>query len=162
MAAVNFTPTTYTAGMVVTDTELTKDITTAWTNLQSSWDTYSPSHSGITLGTGGTLTARYQRVGKTIDVFIQFTFGTGSSMGTSPTINLPVNALESDWVCPGRAFDASASNYYNVSGLGNATQIGVRTEPTVAGGAMTTVTATSPFTWASGDTLTLCGRYEAA
>jgi len=56
------------------------------------WQTWSPSLSNLTLG-NGTQIAKYIQIGKTVFVRYKFLLGSTSSVGTSPTISLPVTAI---------------------------------------------------------------------
>lgn len=55
------------------------------------WQTYSPTLTNLTAG-NGLVEASYIQTGKTVDVFFRFTMGSTSSMGSTPTISLPVTA----------------------------------------------------------------------
>ena len=62
------------------------DIATA---LTSAWTTWSPTLANLTLG-NAVQTARYRRLGQTVDWYWQFTLGTTSAVGTAPSFTLPV------------------------------------------------------------------------
>lgn len=53
--------------------------------------TYSPTLTNLTIG-NGTQVAKYIQMGKMVTVIFSFTLGSTSSVGTSPTITLPVTA----------------------------------------------------------------------
>ncbi len=55
------------------------------------WRDWTPSFVNITVG-NGTVVARYVRMNGLVSVRFQFTLGSTSSIGSSPTISLPVVA----------------------------------------------------------------------
>jgi hypothetical protein len=56
------------------------------------WTNYTPTFTNLTVG-NGTLVAKYCQIGKIVKVYISFTFGSTSSMGTAPYFTLPVTGL---------------------------------------------------------------------
>lgn len=123
----------------------------------SAWSTFTPSlSSGATKG-NGTLTGRYQRIGRTVDIMILFTVGsttdlTGSSFSFS---SLPFNTVSTDFhACSLWFYDTSTSNGYVGGALFEGT---TKIRPvSIFGNAHNT----SPFTFASGDVICLQARYE--
>lgn len=150
------------------------DGVTAWNSLVSvytPWTTYSPtwtSLDGVTtgvVGTGGSLAGKYMKVGKTVDFVIRLKIG--SSGTTIPTTQwrfslpvAPVTNVTDDWIFSGLAVDSSPSAKYLASATNNSSYA----NHVVAWSAATlaAITSTAPITWASGDTLTISGRYESA
>lgn len=137
------------------------------------WQTWTPTFSNWTIGTGGSAGtfARYIQIGKTVFYRIESVLGTsGQSVGTSPTFTLPVTAKGSlgpiSGVEPiGNLFFicAGSSNQYvgqiwlrssTTGGLIDQTSNTTFVQPTVP-------TATSPGTFASGDYFIASGTYEA-
>lgn len=158
-------------GMVayLTDTNLLCQYSgAAWSGIGPSsgaWRSWTPTYSNLTVGSG-TVVARYMRVGRMITYKFQFTYGSGSSVGTNPTFAVPVTAAaqgELDMnVC--RLTDSSPFTRYIGWAVGATTstvQIG-QLENVVSTLAYVSVTATSPFTWATGDTIFVSGTYEAS
>lgn len=160
---LNTTPRTWVAGEVVTAVELNAEVRDALTGLQAAWTTYTPTTVNLTLG-NGTLAGRYRQIGKTIDYQAMFTLGSTSAVGTAPTISLPVTALAlRTGQHSGNAFDTSASvDYLLVPVMTSTSVVTVKTLPGTAGNNLATIGAATPMTWATGDILTVVGRYEAA
>jgi len=120
------------------------------------WTSYTPTNNNITIG-NGTQVAKYARIGRTVHVFYRLTFGSTTSIIT-PEIGLPFAAAENGIYTFGSAFcfDTSASAQH--VGIARPQSTVLLRLSTDAG----TVTSTSPFTWATGDILSLTATYEAA
>jgi hypothetical protein len=141
-----------------------------WTTAtdQFPWQTWTPTYNGITVG-NGTVVARYQQVGKTVNLFYKLIFGSTSSLtGNVPLFTLPVTASsnytaqlsafgQSNYVKPGVAQNIGFMYMYNTT---NARFQNINTAGTYAGAA--DVTATAPFTWGTSDYLEATITYEAA
>ena len=131
------------------------------------WETYTPSLSAWTLG-NGTLTGRYTRINKFVNVEITFTRGsTSTTTALGPVFGLPIatrtgNIGAFSWF--GTAQDVSAGSQFPMSAWPiDPTQI----YPVTLGSAGAYVnsfytSSTTPFTWATNDVLYLQGVYEAA
>lgn len=128
------------------------------------WPAYTPTTTGITLG-NGTVTGRANMVGtKTVDFQAVFTFGSTSALTGTPSFTLPATAQSLNWVTTNcSAFDTSASAWYPVVGIPTTTTVlTCRTWPTTAGNNFAVMSSTVPFTWATGDILSVTGRFEVA
>lgn len=131
------------------------------------WQSWTPTWSNLTIG-NATQLAKYIQIGKTVFFRISITFGSTSSMGTSPEFTLPVNLVS--------GFDST--NYM----VGTATYIDPDTV-TVNGTLIATsatnvrlrvykadgtylnhanLTASVPHTWGNLDRIALQGHYEGA
>ena len=131
------------------------------------WETYTPSLSDWTLG-NGTLTGRYTRINKFVNVEITFKRGSTSvTTALGPIFGLPIatrtgNLGAYSWF--GSAQDVSAGQQFSMSAWPiNSTLI----YPVTLGSAGAYVnsfytSSTTPFTWATDDVLYLQGIYEAA
>jgi len=73
----------WTAGDVLTADDLNNSFDA------SGWTSYTPTLSGLTLGTGGVMTARYAQIGKTLLLEFLITFGTGGAIPSQPSITVP-------------------------------------------------------------------------
>jgi hypothetical protein len=125
------------------------------------WTTWTPTYVNFTLG-NGTVTARYQQVGKTVNFRVTVTLGSTSSVTGAIGLSLPVsnglderyvNAIINDtgtgnYAAWGFVYD---SNVYLRILPSNGTYLGVEA-----------VSATVPMTWANTDKFTITGSYEAA
>ena len=131
------------------------------------WQSYTPTLSGLTLGTGGTRVFSFCQIGKTVHVRGVITLGTGFSFsGGVLDISVPVN-----WTgyilghTLGNVTFTNNSSYFLGTNIcvGNVSYMRV-----VAGNATGTyvgisdINATQPFTWATGHKILLTFTYEAA
>jgi hypothetical protein len=142
----------------------------AWVQVVTpgAWVAYTPITSGLTLG-NGTISAIYSRVGKMVTVRIRFTLGSTSAMGSFPNFSLPFTATSEFLVTTtavGNSYHSDVSAGIEVMGRAR-TFIGSTcdgTVDTVSGTQVRVgyVTATNPFTWATGDVHALQLTYEAA
>ncbi len=94
---LNSTPRTWATGELLTATLLNAELRDPLVNLQSAWSSWTPVLTATTnpvLGTGGSATGRYTRIGKTVLCSGRITFGTtGQSFGTGTiAVSLPVAA----------------------------------------------------------------------
>lgn len=138
----NVGPSTYVYGTPVTD-----------------WVAYTPTVRNITLGTGGTITGLWRRVGDTMEFQSTVALGTGGSFSTSAGHTLPIgysvdlNKLTSpddNDVAVGSAtgIDISTSTYWPLVVEYTAARNQIEwNSPTGA------VSATVPWTWAAGDVI---------
>jgi hypothetical protein len=127
------------------------------------WTAYTPALTNWTLG-DGTLVGKYAQIGKTVHVRVELTLGSTSTMSGNLLISTPVApvALPTGYTAAGTCSmrDVSApANHIGAATLNNGLFI-----PGTSGasGVNTFVSGTSPFTFASGDVLTLQATYEAA
>lgn len=162
MGLLNTTPRTWVTGEVVTAAEMNAEVRDALTAVQAVWTGYVPTVTGATI-TSGTLIGRWNQVGKTVDFFCQFTLGASSAVTGSVTFSLPVTASLSQWTCEANAFDSSVPSTFPLVGLATSTTtVTCRALPSTAGNALAALGAAVPMTWATGDIVTVQGRYEAA
>jgi len=124
------------------------------------WTTFTPTLGGWTLG-NGTLTGKYVRIGKTVHYRIEYTVGSTDTIAGTPTWAMPVNGavgVTSRTPCGvATLHDTSATAYrHYVAGYTVANVILVFNPD----GSLTT--ATAPWTWATGDHISITGTYEAA
>lgn len=140
----NVGPSTYVYGSPVTD-----------------WVSYTPTVNNITLGTGGTITGLWRRVGDTMEFQSTIALGTGGSFSTSAGHTLPIgysvdlNKLTSpddNDVAVGSAtgIDISTSTYWPLVVEYTAARNQIEWNSPTGLGA---VSATVPWTWAAGDVI---------
>ena len=136
----NVGPSSYVYGSPVTD-----------------WVSYTPTVSNITLGTGGTITGLWRRVGDTMEFQSTVALGTGGSFSTSAGHTLPIgysvdlNKLTSpddNDVAVGSAtgIDISTSTYWPLVVEYTAARNQIEWNSPTGLGA---VSATVPWTWAA-------------
>lgn len=68
----------------------------AWIPFDTSWTTYTPTLSGVTLGSGYTLSAAYVSIGKTVIVQVYFALGATSAITGDVSFSLPINHASSN------------------------------------------------------------------
>ncbi len=158
---LNTTPRSWAAGEIVTAAMLNTEVRDALIGLQAAWTAYTPTTTGITLGTGGTATGAYLRMGKTIFARVLITLGTGGVLTGTPTIALPAPTHAA---LPAR-FPVGLVTLRDSSPV---THRGYHAYliTTSTFGAMdeggNTPTATVPWTWAADDQISASLTYEAA
>jgi hypothetical protein len=124
------------------------------------WTTWSPSYTDITVG-NGTVTARWCRIGKVVNVYYRLIFGTTTSFGASPQFVLPVTAAYPQRQTTGTLRDQGVGDYVGLAQIeGNtfypASILTNGTYATIGG-----LNATTPFTWGSTDSFFFEVSYEA-
>lgn len=133
------------------------------------WTAWTPTLANLTLG-NGSRTSVYTRVGRWIYFDLAIVFGSTSSMGTAPTFTLPVTAssrynpaavTQALGTCV--LLDSGTANYLGPVYVSSTT---VGTFACTGVGAtyatLNAITATVPFTWTTGDALSVIGTYESA
>lgn len=124
------------------------------------WEAYTPTNTNVTVG-NGTETARFTRLGGLIHVRYQLVWGSTTSFTGTVQIGNPVSAEMTNTaaVVGGRITDSSAGTAGTTPISGFLASAGsLRPVPTTGG----VITATNPFTWASGDALVVAWTCEAA
>lgn len=120
------------------------------------WEAYTPSNTGVTVG-NGTQVARFTRIGNMVTVSYRLVFGSGTSFTGTPAFGLPVaaTAAANTVLGPAWLFDAAPAQQSGICRVFGASDVRIA-------GDTATVSATSPWTWATGDELTFTATYEAA
>jgi len=121
-----------------------------WDN--SAWTSYTPATSNLTIG-NGTLTGFFKQIGKTTFFRASFILGSTSAISNDAAIGGPAAAASGAGLGSAYFVDVSTSNQYVGWYAG-----GVPRYQSTFG----TLTATNPFTWATGDSIVIWGSYEAA
>jgi len=152
---------TILAGDVVTGDDW-QNITDELTALADDGTPWVPTLTNLTLG-DGTQTAKYRRVGKWVDWYWQFLLGSTSAVGTSPTFTLPA-APASFYVATNPAFpgsvhllDTGVAERQGTVKISSGSTLGITFWNATP--ALAAVTATAPWTWATGDYMTAWGTY---
>lgn len=130
----------------------------AWTSWTPSWTNFTPGNS--------TISAKYVQIGKTVSFVINITQGSSGAVGTIPQFSLPVTAVATigSFFFPlgtgvGALSTASTAFVFYIGQ--NSTTTAQIFSGTIAG-QWVGVSATTPFTWATGSVLSLSGSYQAA
>lgn len=156
---------TFLAGQTLTAAAL-EALVSAWASYTPTW---TASGTAPVLG-NGTLSGRYKQIGKLVHVEIGLLAGTTTTYGTGQwqfllpaTADYPGGAFAENRDVGGyQAFDTSGAARYvghNVLASSGSNLVCLtNNSPTAIG----TVGATVPFTWATGDRLTINATYRAA
>lgn len=126
------------------------------------WSTWTPTWANLTVG-NGTVTAKYVLSGGTVLWRMSLVLGSTSTVGTGPYFTLPLQAVtegasDATYSSTATYIHTSVPNIYNgvaqVDFGGSVVWLYRMVE------AQTAVTATTPFTWTSGDIMRAQGFYE--
>ena len=136
-------------------------------NIRLRWRDWTPAYTNLTVG-DGLVVARYQRVGRTVNLHFTFTLGSTSSIGTNPIITLPIPPADGYTVLRnniGGAYilDDGTTAFMGSVRVQSATEMSVGVH--VASATHTTfanITATVPMTWTTSDALAISATFEAA
>ena len=117
----------------------------------------------------GTVVARYIQVGKLVVCRFKFVLGSTSSIGNAPTVSTPVNAHADGYGSNGPSVgiahmrDSATDTFTGSVVLQTATAFGIRVGNVAATYLrLSTITSSTPMTWATGDELTFVAVYEVA
>jgi hypothetical protein len=149
---------TFTTGAKLrgVDQQTLADIATALTGVWTSYTVTLSGSAGSPAIGDGTVTGKYRRLGKTVDVVIILTRGSTTTFGTGyPRFNLPATAANANHAGACTLQDVSANSFAAACHLESTTVV----IPMSASGV---VTNTVPFTWATGDIIRITMTYEAA
>ena len=126
------------------------------------WTAYTPTLTGMTVGTGGTVTARFSKTGKVVNGYIRVVFGTGFTI-TDLDFSLPVakqattTYVQGVWTLVSTgAGDVPAINRYEGSNSVQAYAMnaaGTYVSPAA-------VSSTVPFVWKETDVIGVGFTYE--
>lgn len=137
--------------------------------LGSAFSVWTPTYSNMTVGNGTTTYARYMRLGRLIWFELRWTFGSTSAISTVPTFTVPVqsaaryNDNSRDLFGDVLIFDSGIAGYRGSCMWRSSTTAGLLVGATTGSYANhVDVTSAIPMTWATGDSFTARGWYEAA
>lgn len=137
---------------------------------QAAWTTFVPSWTNLTAG-AGTNAGRYMRIGNTVFVRVKWVFGAGAAVGSGPQFELPVAPLTTDLTALYSTFtgdgimidDNTGANVYCKPVYVTTNSCAVRMiAADVTNAAIRSPSATSPWTWATNDSILINLMYEAA
>ena len=151
------TPFPFTAGQVLTAAQM---------NAIGEWIDYTPTWTNLTVG-NATQDFRYIKINKFICVVGVITLGSTSAVSTTPLFTLPQTAVtyasQNEWFGTAIFEDTGNDAYAGWLLYNNTTTVRMRVA--LANGTYintTGVTSTVPFTWATGDRISVNFIYEAA
>lgn len=132
----------------------------AWKEWDSDWITWTTAPTNLTVGSGGSATSsqKYKWINGKPLFECKYILGTsGFSVGTNPTINLPITLVLPTTNLPvlvseGSIYDASpAGTTYMKARMDTTTTVRMNSYT----GAMAAITATAPITFAANDQLAI-------
>ena len=131
------------------------------------WEDWSPAYTNLTIG-NGTVISRFINIGKLVVCHFTFTLGSTSAVGTTPKVSLPVVAASvyvanRNYVGELVLDDITGSDFHGpirLASTSEATLLVYDSSGTYLGRAG--ITATVPFTWATGDIISFTMVYEGA
>ena len=121
-----------------------------WDN--SAWTSYTPSIGNGSVG-NGTLVGYYKLIGKTAHFRVQFSLGSTSTISGDFAVGTPFTGVNAAASANAIYLDASTQFWYN----GFYYEGYPRYQQTFG-----TLSATTPFTWATSDVIWIYGTYEVA
>ena len=167
VVTANITNSAVTTAKIADGSVTNAKLATSAGEVGGAWVAWTPAWTNLTVGAGGTNTGYYTTVGKTVKFRVFFQYGTGSAVGTLPKLTLPVASVNYVAGYPqignGVAHDNGGVIYPLMCAWLSTTTAGLFAEnssATYVG--HTSVAAAVPFTFASGDYITIIGEYEKA
>lgn len=136
----------------------------------TAWTSWTPVINNFTTG-NGSVSGTYVQLGKTVMFTIKIVMGSTSVVGSNPGLNaLPVTptgiSANGTQVARGNVMDDSGRTYYQgfiVTNTGGGVPYHILTGVnTGAGSSYSGINSTTPFTWATNDSIELQGTYQAA
>ena len=145
----------FASGQVLTAAEL---------NAIGTWQDYTPSFSGISVG-DGTLTGRYCQINKFVAWQVELVFGSTTTVSAT-RVTYPVEAA--DAFLAGNGGQVTCEDNTGIDYFGSLFRFSTTEANVYVGKADSTyltfssLSSSVPFTWASGDRLIIQDFYEAA
>lgn len=139
---------------------------TNWLNHDNQWTSYTPTWTNLTVG-NATQSWKYCQIGKFVAVTGKLEWGsTTSATGGGFVMSIPTGTMtttQSGWFGTTNSLDVTVENYHGPIVIFSTTQIGLRcyrvTGTLIKSDALTN---TVPFTWATGDVVSVQFFYEVA
>lgn len=126
--------------------------------------TFTPTWTNLTVGNASVNSGRYLKVGRFVFGEINLIWGSTTSIsGGVVSVDVPINMNFIGAAPYGvmECIDTAVAAYFGYIRLADANTLTLLAYAGVAGGAQSGVTATTPFTWGSGDTIDISFFYEA-
>ena len=125
------------------------------------WANWTPTLSGVTVG-NGSVVARYQKIGKLVNISFNFTLGTTSAVTgrfffSQPSSSSGIRPVSSYLNLAGASFATPSIGFTGISGS-NCYVDCITASGTYAGGA--SLSSTVPFTWTTGSEIVVWASYE--
>lgn len=166
MAVYTGSPSTVAAGETILAALWNSDVRDPVAALSGSWNSYTPTISTSTQGSGA-VSGKYIQVGKFVTGYASWTFGSGSAVSTAIGFSLPVTAVATGGltgVLQAMAYDSSPGTWYDMTMRFSTSAVVNVVALSTAGSYLTQASTSSsvPFTWATGDIVRISFLYEAA
>jgi hypothetical protein len=167
-ATANDTPARLAVGtngeMLVADSTAATGLDWKTATEQYPWQTWTPTYNNFTIG-NATVIARYQQIGKLVNVFYSAIWGTTTSFTAYPQIFLPVTAARGGYtsgVC--YLQDTGVQSFAGTNLIETTTyfQFSALTTSGAYGTQAFFASNTIPFTWTNTDQMIATFSYEAA
>ena len=150
------TPRTWVSGETVTAALMNAHVRDNLKAVGDAWTSYTPTVSNWT-GGNGTSSGAYILAGKLVHFRVKFVFGSTSTAAGNFAATLPVTAVAArTFAFTAGAYDTSGTAHYGLTSLATSTT------GLIVKQVDTNLSATVPFTWATGDEIYVSGTYEAA
>jgi hypothetical protein len=128
------------------------------------WQTWSPTYTRLTIG-NGTVVARYQQIGKLVNLYWKLTWGSTTSVVNYPVVSVPVTGNNTTQHPCGSVSlnDVSVGENVGFASITGGTGILISSIYTAGTwGVSGAVDNGSPSTWTTGDVWQFTATYEAA
>ena len=159
MAVYTTASHTWAVGETVTAANMNsqvRDLVNAFGGYTSYTPTWTSTGTAPALG-NGTLTGSYSQIGKRVFFQLNLNAGSTTTFGTGSYIfSLPVSITGG--LCTSSVFTHAGSVYLGEANVNTGSTFTILTQP--AAGASAFMGATSPATWASGDSLIVVGTCQ--
>lgn len=156
----SFNDGTGIAASAITPEKLLTGTGTSW-----AWQSWTPSYTNITVG-NGTVVAKYVQIGKSVLARYSLTLGTTSSVGTDPTVSLPVTAnsgyVAGDIMGQFYAEDTGGYIYDGFLWFATTTTATLKMKDPASYVRNLSITSSVPFIWGNTDKIHLSFQFEAA
>jgi hypothetical protein len=126
------------------------------------WTSFTPTFSGITIG-NGTLTGKYNKIGKVMNVYVRLTFGSTTSITGTVILTIPGSGFPAIGTTCNIIYEDAGIGFYIGNAViysGSAYLGSVRSSTTFA--QHEGLTATTPMTWTNSDGIIFNASYEVA
>ncbi|MDQ0672929.1 hypothetical protein QFZ36_000490 [Pseudarthrobacter siccitolerans] len=160
--------TTTDTGSVSTAMLANLGVTNAKLAANAAWTSYTPTLTNITLG-NGTLTGKYQQIGKTVNFRVSLILGSTSAISGDLIFSLPVTSAAYAGTSVAQPLghatllDAGIRAYQGEVEWASTTTCAIKVlAADVTYLYTTTASAAIPFAWATGDEIEFSGTFEAA
>lgn len=140
---------------------------TAGTGSGWTFSSYTPTFTNLSVG-NGVLTCAYTQIGKLVVVRIHFKLGTTSTVGTTPSMTLPVTSISGyiagHWLGGMRIVSGGSgfTGYFQWATSTTALLLALNSSSTYVSDTSANFTASIPGTWATNDSFDGTIFYEAA